>query len=129
MAEDRGSPTIGPAGPRLALRRRHVPGARGPPMSGYVTVRVWVSRVRKRSPGHASLALFPHSRTFQDGYVSFAPVVSGSVQGPGKFYPLDHDEAEYVAPDDDGPRVVWVGKIFGLDVPKMWQQFQKDAKL
>jgi hypothetical protein len=94
----------------------------------YVTVRVWVSRFRKTSPGHASLAIFPHSSTAHDGYVSFAPVVSGSIYGPGKFYPLEHDVAEYSTPSDDPTRGYWIGKIHGLDAHKMMHRFSHDNR-
>jgi len=94
----------------------------------YVTVRVWVSRIRKKSPGHAALAILPHSRTPADGYVSFAPVTSGSVYGPGKFYSFAHDRDEYDKPTDDGPRGCWVAKIYGLDTHKMMDHFMRDSK-
>jgi hypothetical protein len=94
----------------------------------YVIVRVWVSRIRKISPGHASLAIFPHSTVPHNGYVSFAPVKSGSVYGPGKFYPFAHDRAEYIHPKDDKPRGCWIGKIYGLDTEKMMRQFLHDQR-
>ena len=50
-----------------------------PPVTpkSYVIVRVWVSRIRKTSPGHTSLAIRPLARDAAQGYVSFAPVKSG----------------------------------------------------
>lgn len=94
----------------------------------YVTVRVWVSRVRKVSPGHAALAIFPGSRTVGDGYISFAPVKSGSVYGPGKFYPLEHDLEEYQNCTDDPARGCWVGKIYGLNPHKMFDSLRRHTK-
>ena len=95
----------------------------------YVIVRVWVSRVKEKSPGHASLAILPHAKVPQTGYVSFAPVKSGSVYGRGKFYDFQHDHAEYmVARGNEPPRGCWTGKIFGLDTDKMMHHFQKDNK-
>ncbi|HEV3117570.1 MAG TPA: hypothetical protein VGY58_10980 [Gemmataceae bacterium] len=94
----------------------------------YVIVRVWVSRVRKVSPGHASLAIFPHSSVALNGYVSFAPVKSGSIHGPGKFYPFAHDRAEYMCATDDGVRGCWTGKIYGLDAKKMMREFLRDQR-
>jgi hypothetical protein len=94
----------------------------------HVIVRVWVSRFKKTSPGHASLAIHPHSRTALDGYVSFAPAKSGSIYGPGKFYPYDHDAEEYGASKDVSPRGCWVGKIYGLDVARMMEAFLRDSR-
>lgn|GEM_PF-1267269 len=91
----------------------------------YAIVRVWVSRFKMVSPGHASLAIYPHSKKSQNGYISFAPVKSGSVYGPGKFYPLSHDEAEYMRQNDNGMvRGCWIGHIFGLDQQKMLKHFR-----
>jgi hypothetical protein len=87
----------------------------------YITVRVWVSRIRKTSPGHTSLAIFPHARTPEEGYISFAPVESGSISGPGKYYDFQHDRDEYLASSDDKPRGYWIGWIFGLDAQRMWR--------
>lgn len=88
----------------------------------YVVVRVWVSLVKASSPGHAALAIRPTAQLPDEGYVSFAPQKSGSVYGPGKFYPWEHDKKHYV----DTGRGVWTGHIFGLDVPKMLRQFLND---
>ncbi len=92
----------------------------------HVIVRVWVSRIKKTSPGHASLAIHPHAQSAQEGYVSFAPIKSGSVYGPGKFYTLAHDLDEYDKPTNDGARGCWIGKIYGLDTDKMMKAFTKD---
>ena len=94
----------------------------------YVIVRVWVSRIRKTSPGHASLAIRPSARNAHQGYVSFAPIKSGSVHGPGKFYPLEHDLGEYNRPTDDGTRGCWIGKIHGLDTHRMLSAFLRDQR-
>ena len=91
----------------------------------HVIVRVWVSRMKKTSPGHASLAIRPQASNPQEGYVSFAPIKSGSVYGPGKFYSLAHDLNEYDKPTDDGARGCWVGRIYGLDTDKMMKAFSQ----
>ena len=57
--------------------------------------------MKKVSPGHASLAIMPHSTTPDNGYVSLA-VKSGSVYGTGKFYPYSHDKHEYILQKDGG---------------------------
>jgi hypothetical protein len=64
----------------------------------------------------------------QDGYVSFAPVQSGSVYGPGRFYPLSHDIDEYDKPADDGARGYWIGRIFGLDTVAMMKELQRSNR-
>lgn len=91
----------------------------------FVTVRVWVSRLKKTSPGHASLALFPHSHSPQTGYISFAPARSGNISGPGKYYDYHHDFGSYSTPSDDKSRGCWIGTIYGLDVEKMWQHYSQ----
>ena len=96
----------------------------------HVIVQVWVSRVKKTSPGHAALKIVPHAHTPHTGYVSFAPVKSGSIYGPGKFYDYQHDHEHYMVPQGtEEARGCWIGKIFGLDTEKMMQQFQKDSKI
>jgi hypothetical protein len=85
----------------------------------YVVVRVWVSRVKATSPGHASLAIFPNSRRVENGYISFAPIKSGSIRGPGRFYPFEHDYHHYIRPKGDRARGCWIGHIHGLDQQKM----------
>ena len=92
----------------------------------HVIVRVWVSRLKKTSPGHASLAIRPQATDAQEGYVSFAPIKSGSAYGPGMFYSLAHDLNEYDKPTDDGARGCWIGKIFGLDTDKMLKAFSQN---
>jgi len=91
-----------------------------------VIVRVWVSRIKKSSPGHASLGILPKARNAQSGYVSFAPVKSGSVYGPGRFYTLDHDLDHDSRATNDGVRGYWVGKIYGLDTAAMLKAFSRD---
>lgn len=91
----------------------------------FVTVRVWVSRLKMHSPGHASLALFPQSITPSTGYISFAPEKSGSVNGKGKFYDYQHDFENYNNSSDTGARGCWIGTIYGLDINKMWKEFSK----
>ena len=61
--------------------------------------------------------------------MSFAPIKSGSVHGPGKFYPLEHDLEEYNRPKNDGPRGCWIGKIHGLDTHRMLHAFLRDQRL
>jgi hypothetical protein len=94
----------------------------------YVVVRVWVSRFKKTSPGHASLALRPDSRTPQDGYISFAPKQEGSVYGPGEFFTYDHDQRHYGRTKDDGPRGYWIANIHGLDVARMIRAFARNNR-
>ena len=51
----------------------------------YVTVWVWVSRIRQQSYfGHTALAIVPTAESPLEGYVSFGPAKSGSPYGPGK---------------------------------------------
>lgn len=88
----------------------------------YVIVRVWVSLLKSKSPGHASLAIVPTAKTPEEGYVSFAPLKSGSMHGPGKFYSWDDDHRHYVGTN----RGVWTGFIFGLDQQAMLQRFKSD---
>jgi hypothetical protein len=95
----------------------------------YVTVWVWVSRIKKRSPGHAALAIMPGAAKPAEGYVSFAPQESGSIRGPGKFYSSEDDKRHYFTPDDDGPRGLYKAMIFGLDTAAMLRQFQRDQEL
>jgi hypothetical protein len=93
----------------------------------FVIVIVWVSRFKKTSPGHAAMMIDPPSLTPEDGYVSFAPVKSGSVYGPGKFYDYAHDYDHYI--DEKAERRgCWVGKIYGLDTDRMMEQFLIDQK-
>ena len=94
----------------------------------YVVVRVWVSRFRKMSPGHVSLAITPKSTKPEDGYVSFAPAQQGRISGPGRFYSSADDYGEYVQPSDDPPRGCWIGKIYGLDAASMLSSFQQAIK-
>ena len=94
----------------------------------HVVVRVWVSRIKKTSPGHASLAIHPNAHTPEEGYVSFAPVKSGSVHGPGKFYSYKHDHHSYmVKQTNEKTRGYWIGHIYGLDTTKMMNQFAEDS--
>lgn len=95
----------------------------------YVTVWVWVSRIQKRSPGHAALAIVPDAGKPAEGYVSFAPQQSGSVHGPGKFYTHEDDKHHYIAPDDDGARGLYKAMIFGLDTRKMLRHFHRDQEM
>ncbi len=78
---------------------------------------------RKFSPGHASLAILPNSSRPEDGYVSFAPAKPGSVYGLGEFFDFEEDLDHYVKSSDDGPRGIWIGKIYGLDQHKMLRHF------
>ena len=87
-----------------------------------VFVYVWVSLVKAKSPGHAAMALTQESTCFDDGYISFAPKVSGCIDGPGKFYDRHHDKKHYQN------RGLWVGEIHGLDVDAMWQRWNRDRQ-
>ena len=97
---------------------------------GFVTVSVWVSRIKKTSPGHVAMMINEKSRIPEDGYVSFAPVKSGSVYGPGKFYSYSDDEEHYIDTMAKGSelRGCWVGKIYGLNTDWMMEQFRIDQK-
>jgi len=85
-----------------------------------VTVYVWVSLLKAQSPGHAALSIdgasYPSS-----GYVSFAPLQSGSISGAGNFYDRFHDDEHYKG------RGVWIGTIIGLDTTKMLEQIKADV--
>lgn len=84
-----------------------------------VTVYVWVSLLKAKSPGHAALqigdAVYP-----QQGYVSFAPLESGKIRGAGKFYDKFHDDEHYSG------RGVWIGHIFGLNTDAMLKKMAED---
>jgi hypothetical protein len=86
----------------------------------FVRVYVWVSLIKARSPGHAALsigdAIYP-----SEGYVSFAPAVSGSISGAGKFYDRNHDTSYYAR------RGVWIGTIYGLDTAAMLHAISKEV--
>lgn len=91
---------------------------------GFVNVFVWVSLVKGQkikdiSPGHAAMSINNASRPDQ-GYISFAPLKSGNINGPGKFYSWEEDQKHYKK------RGLWLGRIFGLDTEKIKTQLAKD---
>jgi len=86
-----------------------------------VRVYVWVSHIQSGSPGHAALQI-GGGKTPDDGYVSFAPEVQGSVSGPGKFYDKSHDDKHY------NGRGVWIGTIWGLDIAAMRIKLREEYK-
>ena len=84
-----------------------------------VIVYVWVSLVKSGSPGHAAMEI-GGGTTPATGYVSFAPLVEGSISGAGKFFDKEHDRSHYAG------RGLWIGCIYGLDTEKMLQKLKAD---
>lgn len=56
----------------------------------------------------------------KEGYISFAPLVEGSIRGAGKFFDRFHDDEHYKG------RGLWVGHIYGLNTDEMMKQLQAD---
>jgi len=93
----------------------------------YVKVFVWVSLIKVKSPGHAALALRPNAKTPESGYVSFAPLNSGSISGDGNFYSWDEDAQHYGHIEETGKgRGLWIGEIYGLDIEAMERLFLQE---
>ena len=96
--------------------------------SSHVTVFVWVSHIKSKSPGHAASALQPGAETPQAGYVSFAPLTEGDMDGPGKFYPKSHDIKHYgtVSQTSNERRGVWIANLYGLNITQMMKRLEND---
>lgn len=84
-----------------------------------VKVYVWVSLIKSSSPGHAAMEIGRGS-TPETGYVSFAPLVEGSISGAGKYFDKEHDKQHYAG------RGLWKGYIYGLDTEKMLKALKAD---
>lgn len=96
--------------------------------NSHVTVFVWVSHIKSTSPGHAAIALQPGAETPQAGYVSFAPLTEGNIDGPGKFYPKSHDIKHYgtVSQTSNERRGVWIANLYGLNITSMMKRLESD---